>query len=245
MSKLIRKLHSKRGASLMLAMVFMLFCAFVGGSVLAASTANAGRVANQTHDEQTYLSQRSAALLMADLLKGSGNTPLQLTITDVKTSTGDRTVTFSLNDSNAKSYLQKLMVENAVANYLVKSPLQSGESSIFENFKFVGVASYSYTTPGDPFGTFKITEPNSTELDAAYHGTKFEGGSQALTSDYFDFVIDFRTDSLLSLHMDASYSEGNPIPITETDSSTGVTTTTTTTTTVIQWSDPVIEKGGA
>lgn len=244
MSKLIRKLHSKRGASLMLAMVFMLFCAFVGGSVLAASTANAGRVANQTHDEQTYLSQRSAALLMADLLKGSGNTPLQLTITDVKTSTGDRTVTFSLNDSNAKSYLQKLMVENAVANYLVKSPLQSGESSIFENFKFVGVASYSYTTPGAPSGTFKITEsngtePNSTELDAAYHGTKFEGGSQALTSDYFDFVIDFGTDSLLSLHTDASYSEGNPIKITEGD------ITTTTTTTVIQWSDPVIEKGGA
>ena len=45
MNKILRKLRSKAGESMILAMVFMLFCSFVGGSVLASATANAQRVA--------------------------------------------------------------------------------------------------------------------------------------------------------------------------------------------------------
>ena len=65
MKHIKKKLRSRLGASLILAMVFMLFCSFVGGSVLASATANAQRVA-QLAEQQDFLLERSAALLASD-----------------------------------------------------------------------------------------------------------------------------------------------------------------------------------
>ncbi len=66
MQKINRKLRSERGASLVFAMVFMLFCAFVGGSVLAAATANGGRIQSQADNQQAYLNPRSVASVLSD-----------------------------------------------------------------------------------------------------------------------------------------------------------------------------------
>ena len=69
MKHLSQKIKSNKGATLLIAIVFMLFCVFIGGSVLAAATANGSRVDQALDDEQSYLSQRSAALIVAEELR--------------------------------------------------------------------------------------------------------------------------------------------------------------------------------
>ena len=60
MNNLKRTLRSSRGASMILALVFLMFSVFVGGSVLAVATANSARIQHQTDTQQQFLRQRSA-----------------------------------------------------------------------------------------------------------------------------------------------------------------------------------------
>ena len=68
MNLIKNKLQSKRGASLLIAMVFLVFAVFIGGSVLAAASANGYRIEHLS-DQQDYLNQRSAALLLAEKME--------------------------------------------------------------------------------------------------------------------------------------------------------------------------------
>lgn len=140
MNKILRKLRSKAGESMILAMVFMLFCVFIGGSVLASATANAYRVEHLS-DQQDYLSQRSAAKLISDELEGSSNKKLRLTVADVDllarkvvvgnggviSYTGEthteRTVTFKAPSGLVMTPFQRLVFETTVAKYLEENNL--------------------------------------------------------------------------------------------------------------------------
>lgn len=66
MSRVRQKLHSPAGASMLLALLFLFFCMTVGAVVLTAASANAGRLARNREEQQTYLSVESAALLLRD-----------------------------------------------------------------------------------------------------------------------------------------------------------------------------------
>lgn len=61
-----KKLLSRCGSSMILALVFLMFCTFVGGSVLAMASANSARVKHLTQEEQQFLNQRSAVRLLRD-----------------------------------------------------------------------------------------------------------------------------------------------------------------------------------
>lgn len=61
MKACITKLQSQKGASLILAAVYFLICAFVGGTVLAAATSGSAHLKDRKADEQTFLIHRSAA----------------------------------------------------------------------------------------------------------------------------------------------------------------------------------------
>lgn len=259
MTIISQKLKSRRGASLILAMVFMLMCLFVGGSVLAAATANGGRVADMTSNQQTYLSQRSAALLMADMLEGDGNSNLQLTIKKVSVPSGDGTsenitITYSLpNLSAGQTYntLQRILVENAVRKYRIAQGLGNSEpdNEGCYNFSFTGVNNDHYAInsplygPNNASGSFTVTttaqnssiQPESTIV---YFESPALVGNTPLESEHFDMLFHFGAGTQVSLHVNATYSEGKPVEVIQ------GTTTTTTTTTVIRWDDPVIEKGG-
>lgn len=136
MNKFKKKLRSRVGASMILALVFMLFCTFVGSSVLASATANAQRVA-QLNEQQDFMLQRSAALLMADQFRVENSQYLRLNVVDsVKTinemeytankvfkPTGEkeeqRVISFTLTTNVTNlSQMQRLMVESAVWRYL-------------------------------------------------------------------------------------------------------------------------------
>lgn len=81
MNPISRKLRAKTGASMLIALLFLMFCLFVGSSVLASATANSRRTAQNTV-QQEFLSQRSAAMLMAEEIDGPFGIGLELTIAD-------------------------------------------------------------------------------------------------------------------------------------------------------------------
>ena len=200
-----RKLTSQSGASMLLAMVFLMFCLFVGGSVLAAATANAGRVESLKHNQQLYLSQRSAMQLMADLLKSTPESQLQLTIKDVtvtrtvpgenggaETTASTRTVTFTIHgqDGVQKSAFQKLLYDFAVYKYQVKQGLQNSQLR-FEHFDFAGVSYDEDNTKYTGFAknTDSVTLQASLTVNSVAHEETLRA-KYAITEDN-DFQITF------------------------------------------------------
>jgi hypothetical protein len=139
MNRIKNKLRSRAGASMIMAMVFMLFCSFIGGTVLASATANAQRVA-QMAEQQDFLLERSAALLATDQLKLKNNQYLRLTVVDQKrtiqaaepksgiglvlvegvTPERDRVITFTVSTNITLTEMHKLMLQSSVWRYLVE-----------------------------------------------------------------------------------------------------------------------------
>lgn len=70
MTNLRQKLNSQSGASIVIALVFFLVCLTVGGVVLTAATASAGRIARIEDEQQAYFAVRSAAELLRDEFEG-------------------------------------------------------------------------------------------------------------------------------------------------------------------------------
>lgn len=241
-----RKLRSQRGASMLLAMVFLMFCLFIGGSVLAAATANGSRVEHLKNDQQDYLSQRSAMLLMADLLTGEDGNPLNITIKEVtkpKTVAGVTTdvTTATFTSSNAPTTPNAL--QQLVFECVVKNSTPEGATA---NYSALNLTSLS--SNGAKEGTITITEPILTEGDTA----KTLKAIYKFSEDYdLTIVFDFTPapeaggeaaapseSAYLTLTMNGKVNRGTPNKI----SVGGVTTTTVTTS--ITWEAPEIQKGG-
>ena len=67
-----RKLHSNRGASMMLALALMLFCVMVSSVIVAAAASGSSRGADRKKQQQEYLAVSSAANLVAEELQQIG-----------------------------------------------------------------------------------------------------------------------------------------------------------------------------
>lgn len=70
MEALRKKLNSSRGASILLALLFLLVCMMVGASVLMAAVSNAGKLRGNREEQQKYLTLSSALTLLCDELEG-------------------------------------------------------------------------------------------------------------------------------------------------------------------------------
>ena len=263
MNHVMRKLKSKRGASMLLAMMFMSFCVFVGGSVLSAAAANGSRVAKQAKDQQAYLSQRSAALVIADELKGHPDDQLQMTVVEKTTETtvkipgrtdavsANTTVSFELYpveyvDASGiktvvtKTEFQKLLYEAAVDFYILSDADLATVVPIFKNFDFAS----GHTYPHSLKKTGDVFKSELTVSDPIAEGAENKG-SLLVNSDY-DLQVDFIDDSKLSIFLNANVGTSEPVVVEsskeelvvegsgeEATTSTKVTTTKITTTTTI------------
>lgn len=126
MKACITKLRSQRGASLILAAVYFLICAFVGGTVLAAASSGGAHLKDRKADEQTFQIQRSAAqVIQSQLTVTSGY--LQAEITKTKSDAG---VGYTLSDGTELKDLQKLVCQGAAARYKEKN----GLTSVFQDY---------------------------------------------------------------------------------------------------------------
>src|SRR5574344_1463921 len=74
MREIRKKLKSRSGASILLALLFLLIALSVGAIVLTSASANAGRIERNRQEQQNYLAVRSAALLLRDDLANASFT---------------------------------------------------------------------------------------------------------------------------------------------------------------------------
>ena len=69
MEALKKKLKSRRGASILLALLFLLLCIMVGASLVMAAASNAGKIKSNKVEQQKYLTLSSAMTLLVDELE--------------------------------------------------------------------------------------------------------------------------------------------------------------------------------
>ncbi|MDD4377350.1 MAG: hypothetical protein PHH48_04290 [Eubacteriales bacterium] len=65
-----KRIQSKDGATIVLALLFFIMCAVVGSVVLTAGSASAGRISGISEKEQAYYTVSSAARLIRDEIEG-------------------------------------------------------------------------------------------------------------------------------------------------------------------------------
>jgi type II secretory pathway pseudopilin PulG len=194
MNKIQQKLRSRVGASMILAMVFMLFCSFIGGTVLASATANAQRVA-QMAEQQDFLLERSAALLATDQLQLDSGKYLRLTVVDqdrtlqaiIMNPNGtytpaavapikDRVITFTVSTNTSLTQMHRLMLECTVWRYLrehvadeslTATVILSGFGTVSDGgvARELRISDFLYPYAGTTDGNTKVTVNKSAPLD--------------------------------------------------------------------------------
>lgn len=109
MKALWKKWKSSRGASILMALLFLLVCMMVGASVLMAAASNAGKIRSNREEQQRYLTLSSALTLICDELESVeyvgkyGYTKTPVYITEIDAEGKEQTVL----DHDKHSYTQK------------------------------------------------------------------------------------------------------------------------------------------
>lgn len=241
MNELMRKLRSRRGASMILAMVFMLFAVFIGGTILASAAANGYRVEHLS-DQQVYLDQRSAALLIADELAPAGGTDLTFTIIDIVTlyqpvkiddggvvvdttqqTTETHSITIKAPANLVMTPMQRVAVETAIGQYIQQSNAEIGEinlSGFYYDASGTKTAFPALTQfwmySDDAIGTAGEIQISGTGTGVSLTGGDLESGFEANFkccdgADLYDFVVDFGSSSQLVVTMDGYSGTNNPV----------------------------------
>lgn len=235
MKPLMNKLRQRTGASMLIALVFMLFCVFVGGSVLTAATANSARMQRKADDDQEYLTLRSAAALLIDELRPTvrNGTQMSVLLDTSETFPDDdedadpvlkTTVVYSL--TNNRNELRELAYLCAACRYCSTHVL-SPDDTDFSAFSHFG---------RDPILiTPALTVGDSTQSDFTLT-LALDGGSYPLTArmvcdrDYnisVYFLTDGEINDKLHIEMNTSYFDDFDEMLS------------------VIWEAPVIVKGGA
>ena len=234
--KILKKLRDDRGASLLLAMVFLLICAFVGGSVLAGATANSRHLKTLAQDQQDYLSQRSAVTLLTDLAD-TGSRRVQMIVKRTTTYTqpykqegntwvkdGDTTGSAETVEIEVRSLakntpynpIQRLVIECAVLRF-AKDEGYPLEAITIKNFlaENGGDTALTITSPsqfwikdGGGEGTITLTDPLGSQTVTAYAQCD---GDYSFNIFFTGVGADSTEDKIMSsqskLHMSASSSK--------------------------------------
>ena len=170
MLTLKQKLHSQRGASMLMAMIFLMFCLLIGGFVLSAATANSSRIEHLVNDQQDYLNQRSALTIMADMLTPPSENKLEIVFRKQTVTVNDTDITELYIDIPSENYkgdnipaIQKILYDVAIDRILTKyySDYDPSEDIRYSNPK------YSLTSGRANPGNIKVTLGDVT-LNAIY-----------------------------------------------------------------------------
>lgn len=141
MDRLRKKLHSSRGASILLALLFLLVCMMVGASVLMAAVSNAGKLRSNREEQQKYLTLSSALTLMCGELErveyvgkySYHREPVYITVTDEE---GNTTSVFDHYKHDYKQKTGELRVAGTAWELNETAPLYHDLDSMFaDNFQ--------------------------------------------------------------------------------------------------------------
>ena len=153
---------------MLMAMVFLMFCLFIGGSVLAAATANGSRMAHMVSDQQEYLSQRSALAVIAEMITPQEGNVLRISFKPVQNRI-DVEIPATNWNGNTIPALQKILYDIVTDHYYDSS----------HNLRY-SVPGWSPTFGRNTQGTIQITFDEETQ-DATYAVTFQQEGSAEKT----------------------------------------------------------------
>lgn len=232
-----QKLKSSRGASLIVSMLYMLLCAFVGGVVLAAATANAGRTASLLKANRDYIKQRSAAFLLLDTIGSETKWSLDVTFSDelmhpvnwepggVSTPIEGEpdiqkyTLAFTRGANNTSAF-SRIFYEAAVEHFLGSYAELSMKDNLvvpLHNFSFGGqdLTGESDFWIKNPEGSFEISSPVGTDpITVRYY---FNDRVINETEHDFTLILDFGEDSLVHIEIPAYPSRTVRPPVSDDD----------------------------
>lgn len=150
MQKIKAKLNSKRGVSLLLALLLFLLCALSGAAALTAAGSNIGRYSYMIEYQQEYLSVSSAAkLLKAQFEQGTSIT--------ADCSTGTAVVNYGGLTNGDNVYGLMTGEIDKLLNHVYKT--KSGDSTVS-----YAPAEVKFDVVADGFETVKVTV-NKIKLD--------------------------------------------------------------------------------
>ena len=112
-NRILAKLRSQRGASILFALLFFIVCAVIGSMVLAAGAAAAGRLADMEKMDQRYFAVTSAAKVLEHQLNDPSAVVTRRKVEDPDTSTAAWTV-----DGEAKD------VDDSIPQYLLRDSVE-------------------------------------------------------------------------------------------------------------------------
>ncbi|MEG0115200.1 MAG: hypothetical protein RSA00_02125 [Hydrogenoanaerobacterium sp.] len=215
-----RKLHSNMGASMPMALVFMMFSLAVAGVVLTAASANVGRTARIKHGQQDYFAVQSAARLMRDELQ-------KLEFTGTKRS--ESRVYTPLSDGASKK-------EDDIPSF----------TGVMNEIRFKQVLEQDYIRLFKASDSF--IEATHT-LTLAYEGMPNVTAKLTLKKNYCVAVVLCQEENLsnpMTLEMPAAINENSftDVKTSQDANFTTVTTVNTSTTTVTLAPAGIITKGG-
>jgi hypothetical protein len=233
-----------------LSMVFFLLCFFVGGSVLAAATANGGRLARSQESMASYYAQRSAVSLLREQFTSSTTMSIKLITTKTTTITSGSSTSVTTQtaecydvETNAnQTTLQQLVSQAALAVYkehhIEDNRLKTKKSDSTNTMTVNG------ETSGDL--TMSLSGVDSSTRVTVHYTCSYDSDSGDFGDIVFSVYTDESSDSQFCLVIPASV---NVVKTTSNQSTTDTNTSTivrTTTESVnVTWGTPEIQKGGA
>lgn len=225
---------------MILALVFLMFCIFVGGSVLAAAASNGYRVEHLS-DQQQYLDERSAALLVADELDPAGSDiRFRVTIIDVTKTiqpvkmddggrfpdygdpTTEHNITVMLPAGLKMTAMQRLAAEATVWQYL-RAVGANADCVTLSNFVYHNGSSDVAITSMADFWISNISASDEIGGMVAISGSYDDSGDSFASfdaaflshdgEDMYDFTVDFGEFSQMNVTMAASYKQKTPVTV--------------------------------
>lgn len=237
MSVIGRKLKSKAGISMAIALVFLLLCAMVGTVVLAAASVNAGKLSRERQYYRQTLALTSAADVITREVKG-----LTFVGAHTMTETVITTVTVNGEDTSTK-------VETKDPVYQGKDPALTGAKLLHGLRERLG-ALYVTQQPSSLFGG----SVGGGDMALTFRANGEKGipevaGTLTLLSDYSIQVVLRSGQNSMTLIYPAQASDsvtaGKPTITSSEDQKQTVKTTVTEFTTKVTWGAPTLKEGGA
>ncbi|NCB62072.1 MAG: hypothetical protein EOM52_00410 [Clostridia bacterium] len=225
------KLHSSSGASMAIALLFLLLCLTVGAVVLTAAASNAGRMSHSRESQQDYLTVSSAARLLRDELEG------------LTYATGEERIVDGGPDGGTSSDYLNAMPDSGTLTGLVRS---LAEQMFRDQTDYV---SRTGEPPGDK--TLTVTAAGfdgvsaTLSMDAGYNLAFMcrltdDSDSYPMTVSIPAQVMD---QTVTTSYAD-NYTVWEEVEGVLTEVTYTYTVTTTTRTVTVTWDDGVISKGG-
>lgn len=248
MERMREKLHSRTGASMLIALLFFLTAMTVGAVVLASASANAGRGRENRQDQQSYLAVASAAELVKEDIAGRPGTAFTASYQKVVTEYSE-TWTDAEGNSHTRYWTKTDYREGTAPNVENGKLLEAAESDL-------GKLYYSVIWNPEIEGNWSGSVPESVPPESMQYSLKFSGDAGTGLPEVTGTLTvvkeeaDAKNRSRYTVFVTLEDADGkNPMTLTfpaeakRATSTQGGNPTITTYTTTVTWDDPQVTRG--